>query len=68
MNKSELTRRLAHDCQSSNVEAADYLDQAVLSILKRWKHGQLTPWPGLGIFYRDTDKTPPKKSVKSEAR
>jgi nucleoid DNA-binding protein len=68
MNKSDLTRRLARATQTSNAEAADYLDYAVLSILKRWKHGQVTSWPGLGVFYRDLAKFPARKSAKTEAQ
>lgn len=54
MNKTDLTRRLARVTRSSRAEAADYLDHAVLSILKQWKHGHPVAWPGLGII------TPPK--------
>ncbi len=50
MNKTDLTRRLARVTRSSRAEAADYLDHAVLSILKQWKHGQPVAWPGLGVI------------------
>ncbi|MBM3758895.1 MAG: hypothetical protein FJW36_01480 [Acidobacteria bacterium] len=66
MNKSGLARRLARASKTSNAEAADYLDYAVLSILKRWKHGHDTSWPGLGVFCRDLLKTTSPKSAKSE--
>jgi nucleoid DNA-binding protein len=68
MNKSGLTRRIARASKTTNAEAADYLDYAVLSILKRWKHGQTTSWPGLGVFSRDLIKSTSRKSAKSEAR
>lgn len=68
MRKSEITRRLARASNSSNAEAADYLDQAVLSILKRWKHGQFTPWPGLGVFSSSIEIANSRKSLKTEAR
>ena len=67
MNKTEISRRLAKSSRSSQAEAADYLDQAVLSILKGWKHGQPTVWPGLGIFSRDLPKEPNRKVAKTEA-
>ena len=67
MNKSGITRRLALAANTSNAEAADYLDQAVLSILKRWKHGQFTPWPGLGVFSSGAEIATPRKSLKTEA-
>ena len=53
MNKTDLTRRLARVTRTSRAEAADYLDQSVLSILKQWKHGQQVAWPGLGVFSKD---------------
>ena len=68
MNKSGITRRLALASNTSNAEAADYLDQAVLSILKRWKHGQFTSWPGLGVFSSGTLIANTRKSAKTEAR
>lgn len=68
MKKNEITRRLARASNSSNAEAADYLDQAVLSILKRWKHGQFTSWPGLGVFSSGTLIANTRKSAKTEAR
>ncbi len=67
MNKSGITRRLALASNTSNAEAADYLDQAVLSILKRWKHGQFTPWPGLGVFSSGTEIATTRKTLKTEA-
>lgn len=67
MNKTDISRRLAKSCRSSQAEAEDYLDQAVLSILKGWKHGQPTVWPGLGIFSRSLPKQPKRKVSKSEA-
>lgn len=67
MNKSDLTRRVARATHTSNTEAADYLDQAVLAILKRWKHGETTDWPGLGIFSRDRTQSPTCKCAKKEA-
>jgi len=68
MNKSELTSRLAHAANTSNSEAADYLDYTVLSILKGWKHAQTTTWPGLGVFARDIAKSSARKPAKLEAR
>ena len=67
MNKSGITRRLALASNTSDAEAADYLDQAVLSILKRWKHGQCTPWPGLGVFSSGTQIATTRKILKTEA-
>jgi nucleoid DNA-binding protein len=67
MNKTDITRRLAKSNHRSQVEAADYLDQAVLSILKGWKHGHPTVWPGLGIFSRNPPKEPKRKVAKTEA-
>ena len=67
MNKSGITRRLALASNTSNAEAADYLDQAVLSILKRWKHGQFTSWPGLGVFSSGTEIATTRKTLKTEA-
>jgi hypothetical protein len=67
MNKTDLTRRLARAAHSSRAEAADYLDQAVLAILKRWKHGQITDWPGLGVVSRDIAPLPIPNSSKKEA-
>lgn len=68
MNKTGITRRLALAANTSNAEAADYLDQALLSILKRWKHGQFTAWPGLGIFSPGTAIATTRKTIKTEAR
>lgn len=68
MNKQSLARRLARITKTSDVEAADYLDQVVLSILKRWKHGQFTAWPGLGVFAREPFRSPSSKAAKSEAQ
>jgi nucleoid DNA-binding protein len=65
MNKSDITRRLARTTHTSQAEAADYLDQAVLSILKRWKHGEQTVWPGLGVFSRDLPKSPKRKTART---
>lgn len=62
MNKTALARELARATKTTNAEAADYLDQAVLSILKRWKHGEDTSWPGLGVFH--SDLRPGRKSRK----
>lgn len=56
MTNTELTLRLARATRSSRAEAADYLDQTVLSILKRLKQGECADWPGLGVFV--TDLTP----------
>ncbi len=67
MNKADITRRLARSNQSSQAEAADYLDQAVLSILKGWKHGQPTVWPGLGTFGCQIPKQSKRKVAKTEA-
>jgi nucleoid DNA-binding protein len=67
MNKKTLARRLARATNTSDIEAADYLDQVVLSILKQWKHGQFTAWPGLGVFSREPLHTPVSKAAKSEA-
>ena len=67
MNKADITRRLARSNQSSQAEAADYLDQAVLSILKGWKHGQPTVWPGLGTIGCHIPKQPKRKVAKTEA-
>ncbi len=67
MNKSDIARRLAKSSHRSQAEAADYLDQAVLSILKGWKHGHPTVWPGLGVFSRDLLKEPKRKVAKTEA-
>ncbi len=53
MDKLELTRRLARATHSSQAQAADYLDLAVLSILKRAKRGHAANWPGLGQFTKD---------------
>lgn len=68
MNKQILARRLARATKTSDVEAADYLDQVVLSILKRWKHGQFTAWPGLGVFAREPLRSPSSKAAQSEAQ
>ncbi len=67
MNKADITRRLAKSSHRSQAEAADYLDQAVLSILKGWKHGHATLWPGLGLLSRDLPKDPKRKVAKTEA-
>ena len=67
MNKSDITRRLAKSSQRPQAEAADYLDHAVLSILKGWKHGQPTVWPGLGVFSRDLSKQPKRRVSETEA-
>jgi nucleoid DNA-binding protein len=67
MNKTDLTRRLARAAHTSRAEAADYLDQAVLAILKRWKHGEMTDWPGLGVFSRDLAQPRLSKPAKKEA-
>jgi hypothetical protein len=67
MNKSDITRRLARSNQSSQAEAADYLDQVVLSILKGWKHGQPAVWPGLGPLGRNLPNHPKRKVAKTEA-
>ena len=67
MNKTDITRRLAKSSHSSQAEAEDYLDQAVLSILKGWKHGKPTVWPGLGVFSRDQPKEPKRKAARPEA-
>lgn len=67
MNKSGLTRRLAKLTQTTNAEAADYLDAAVLSILKRWKHGEKTNWPGLGVFAPELSPSTKPKKARTEA-
>jgi nucleoid DNA-binding protein len=64
MNKTDLTRRLARATHTSDAQAADYLDQALLSILKRWKHGETAIWPGLGVFARNEPKTEPSPKTK----
>jgi nucleoid DNA-binding protein len=63
MNKSELTRRLARSTHSSEAQAADYLDLAVNSILKRTKRGEKVAWPGLGVFLRKPSR-PAAKGVR----
>lgn len=68
MNKQELACRLARVTKTSDAEAADYLDQAVFSILTSWKHGRAPSWPGLGVFARDLIKTTTPASVKSEVQ
>ncbi|MBZ2183232.1 MAG: hypothetical protein K7J46_00885 [Bryobacter sp.] len=67
MNKTDLARRLARATHTSSTEAADYLDQTILAILKRWKHGEITDWPGLGIFSRAGAQPPNRKSAQKEA-
>lgn len=67
MKKAALARRLARVAKTSHAEAADYLDQSVLSILKLWKHGQPADWPGLGLLTRDGIKSSLKKFMKTEA-
>jgi nucleoid DNA-binding protein len=67
MNKKSLARRLARATKTSDIEAADYLDQVVLAILKQWKHGQSTAWPGLGVFSREPLRPHSSKVAKSEA-
>lgn len=55
MTNDELSLRLARATRSSRAEAADYLDQTVLSILKQLKRGQRADWPGLGVFIADLE-------------
>lgn len=68
MNKSGLTRRLARASNTTNAEAADYLDFTVLAILKDWKHGQPATWPGLGILSCDRKKPARGHTQKHGAR
>lgn len=56
MKKSDFTRQLARFTRSRRVEAADYLDQTMLSILKRWKKGEEMQWPGLDVYKADLNK------------
>jgi nucleoid DNA-binding protein len=48
LNKTELARRLARQSRVSRAEAADSLDQTLMSILKDWKRGRAAQLPGVG--------------------
>jgi nucleoid DNA-binding protein len=70
MNKTDLTRLLARVTHSSQAQAADYLDLAVHSILKRTKRGEKVTWPGLGVFANEAQirfsKRRPGRASKSK--
>lgn len=53
MKKSDFTRQLARSTGTRRAQAADYLDQTMLSILKRWKRGEEISWPGLDVYRAD---------------
>lgn len=53
MKKSDFTRQLARSTGTRRAQAADYLDQTMLSILKRWKRGEEITWPGLDVYAAD---------------
>jgi nucleoid DNA-binding protein len=50
MKKPELAKRMARRSGLSEAEAADRLDRVVNQILKKLRHGQEAPLPGLGKF------------------
>ena len=60
MNKIDLTRRIARATKSSRAAAADSLDQALHSVLKRWKRGEPSVWPSLVPSGKSAENSTPK--------
>jgi nucleoid DNA-binding protein len=50
MTKAQLAKRLAKESGISQAAAADQLDDILIGILRRVRHGQSASLPGLGTF------------------
>jgi nucleoid DNA-binding protein len=56
MKKEQLARRLAKESHITPGAAADQVDRVVHDILKRFRRGQSTSLPGVGILQPGADR------------